>query len=101
MTFVDNGNGTATFSGTPAPGTGSDYTLTVDAHNGVLADAVQTLTLNVDQPPTITSPDFDAFRVNTYGTATVTTTGFPDGPDPHALRRRSDASERRQLHGQR
>ena len=35
VTFVDNGNGTATLSGTPAAGTGGTYPLTFTAANGV------------------------------------------------------------------
>ena len=37
VTFIDNGNGTATLSGTPAAGTGSlvPYSLTITASNGV------------------------------------------------------------------
>ena len=35
VTFVDNGNGTATLAGTPAAGTGGTYPLTITAANGV------------------------------------------------------------------
>ncbi|MCX6020305.1 MAG: putative Ig domain-containing protein [Chloroflexi bacterium] len=47
VTFTDNGNGTASLSGTPAAATAGTYNLTITAHNGVGADAVQTLTLTV------------------------------------------------------
>ena len=47
MTFVDNGNGTATLAGTPAAGTGGTYALTITAANGVLPDATQSFTLTV------------------------------------------------------
>jgi hypothetical protein len=77
VTFVDNGNGTATLSGTPGPGIGGTYTLTIDAHNGVLADATQTITLSIDQPPAITSPNYSTLLVDTFSTITFTTTGFP------------------------
>ncbi len=77
LSFVDNGNGTANLSGTPAADSGGTYTFSIDAHNGILADAVQTFTLTVYQPPVITSPDFNAFREYTFGTATITATGFP------------------------
>ena len=47
MTFVDNGNGTATLSGTTtAAGT---YPLTFTAANGVLPNATQSFTLTVNQ----------------------------------------------------
>jgi hypothetical protein len=52
VTFHDNGNGTATLSGTPAAGTLGSYPITITAHNGAGADAVQTLTLTVAQPAT-------------------------------------------------
>src|SRR5436190_1807695 len=47
VTFIDNGDGTATLAGTPALGTVGDWTFTVTAHNGVGADAVQTYMLTV------------------------------------------------------
>ena len=47
VTFTDNGNGTATLSGTPtAAGT---YPLTLTAANGVLPNATQSFTLTVTQ----------------------------------------------------
>ena len=48
VTFVDNGNGTATLSGTPAANTNGSYTLTITAHNGAGADAAQSFTLTVN-----------------------------------------------------
>ena len=51
VTFVDNGDGTATLAGTPAGGTGGTYTLTITATNGVTPDATQSFTLTVDQAP--------------------------------------------------
>jgi hypothetical protein len=51
LTLKDNGNGTATISGTPAAGTGGSYPLTVTATNGEGAAATQTLTLTVTAPP--------------------------------------------------
>ncbi len=55
VTFTDNGDGTATLSGTPAAGTGGAYPITITATNGVGPDATQSFTLTVDQAPTITS----------------------------------------------
>jgi hypothetical protein len=77
LTFVDNGNGTATLSGTPAPGTGGTYALTFTASNGVHAPAVQVFTLTVTQAPAVTSATSTTFTAGTPGTFTVTTTGFP------------------------
>ena len=56
VTFADNGNGTATLAGTPAPGTGGTYLLTITAGNGIGGNAAQTLTLTVLQAPGITEP---------------------------------------------
>lgn len=47
MSFTDNGDGTATLSGTPASGTAGTYSLPLTAHNGSGADSAQLLTLNV------------------------------------------------------
>jgi hypothetical protein len=47
VTFVNNGNGTATLSGTPASGSGGTYSLTFTASNGV-GSANQTFTLTVN-----------------------------------------------------
>ena len=55
LTFTDNGNGTATLSGTPTAGTGGTYPLTFTAHNGVGSDATQNFTLTVNQSVTINS----------------------------------------------
>ena len=55
MTFVDNGDGTGTLSGTPAAGTGGVYALTFTAANGVLPNATQAFTLTVNEAPAITS----------------------------------------------
>jgi hypothetical protein len=47
VTFVDNGNGTATLSGTPGSNTGGPYSFTITAANGVPADATQSFTLRI------------------------------------------------------
>ena len=78
VTFVSNGNGTATLSGTPAAGTAGSYSLSITAHNGVGNDAVQNFTLTVAQPPAITSAASTSFVVGTAGSLLVTTTGFPE-----------------------
>ena len=51
--FADKGNGTATLSGTAAVGAGGSYPITIEASNGVLPNAVQSFTLTVQAPPTI------------------------------------------------
>src|SRR5882724_5824645 len=77
VTFVDNGNGTAKLSGTPAAATGGTYSITIKAHNGSGADATQTFTLTVNQAPAITSATATSFSVSALGSFTVTATGFP------------------------
>ncbi|MEO7254600.1 MAG: Ig-like domain-containing protein [Casimicrobium sp.] len=47
MSYVDNGNGTGTLSGTPASGTVNTYALTFTPSNGVGAPTVQAFTLTV------------------------------------------------------
>jgi hypothetical protein len=47
VSFVDNGNGTATLAGTPAAGTGGSYPVSLTASNGTLPDAGQSFTLTV------------------------------------------------------
>jgi hypothetical protein len=77
VTFHDNGNGTGTLSGTPAPGTGGTYGFTLTASNGVSPNATQSFTLTVNQAPAITSANNTTFTAGTAGSFTVTTTGFP------------------------
>jgi hypothetical protein len=47
VTFVNNGNGTATLAGTPAAGAAGTYNLTIAAANGVGTPATQNFTLSV------------------------------------------------------
>ena len=79
VTFVDNHDGTATLSGTPASGTMGDYPLTLTAANGVGSDAHQSFTLRIAQPSTITSAASTSFIEHAADSFTVTTTGFPVG----------------------
>jgi len=77
VTFVDNGNGTATLAGIPQAGSGGRYVLTLKATNGT-AVVQQSFTLTVNQPPVFTSPSSVAFPVNQANSSfTFTTTGFP------------------------
>ena len=56
VSFTDNQDGTAAFSGTPAAGTAGTYTVSVTASNGVGLPSVQTFTLTVlAQSPTATT----------------------------------------------
>ncbi|MBV5344989.1 MAG: putative Ig domain-containing protein, partial [Rhodoferax sp.] len=76
VTLIDNGDGTATLSGTPAAGTGGSYTLTFTASN-TAGNTPQTFTLNINQAPVITSAAATTFNVGAAGSFTVTRTGFP------------------------
>jgi hypothetical protein len=78
VTFTDNGNGTATLSGTPVPETGGSHSLTLTASNGSAPDATQSFTLTVDQPPEFTSGASTSFSVGSSGNFIVDTRGFPD-----------------------
>jgi hypothetical protein len=81
ITFTDNGDGTATLAGTPAPGTSGSYPLTITAANGVSPGATQSFALTVN-PATPAAPDINsggsaAFTVGTQGSFSVLTTGNP------------------------
>jgi len=56
VTFVDNGDGTATLAGTPGPNTAGVYPLTITANNGFSPSVQQAFTLTVASsvpgPPT-------------------------------------------------
>jgi LPXTG-site transpeptidase (sortase) family protein len=54
VNLTDNGNGTATLSGTPAVGTNGTYNLVLTANNGVLPNATQNFTLIVKTGPIVT-----------------------------------------------
>jgi large repetitive protein len=77
VTFVDNKNGTATLSGTPAAGTGGVYDFTITANNGVGSPATQAFVLTVNERTAITNADSTIFVVGTAGSFTFTTTGYP------------------------
>ena len=78
VTFVDNGDGTATLGGTPAAGTGGGYPLSITASNGLVPPGSQSFMLTVDELPIITSTDHATFTAGARGTFTVTTTaGYP------------------------
>ncbi len=64
-------------SGTPAPGTGGSYPVTVTASDGLLTQTTQSFTLIVEGPPAITSSDSATFTVGQPGTFLVTSAGVP------------------------
>jgi LPXTG-site transpeptidase (sortase) family protein len=77
ITLVDNGNGTATLSGTPDASDVGVYTINLTGDNSILPDASQVLTLTIGQPPVISSPDHVVFEVGSTGLFNMTSTGLP------------------------
>ena len=75
--FTDNGNGTATISGTPAANSAGVYSLTITASNGIGQPATQSFALTVNQAPAITSAASTTATVGTAFSFTVTATGYP------------------------
>ena len=76
ITFRDNGDGTATISGT-APAQPGTYPVTITASNGVSPTVRQSLLIYVGTPPSITSAASAQLVVGAAGSFTVTTGGFP------------------------
>ncbi len=54
VTFVDNGDGTATLAGSPGPFTSGDYPLTIVANSGIGAADFEPFDLTVDDLPIVT-----------------------------------------------
>ena len=71
LTFTDNGDGTATLSGTPTAA--GPTNLTITASNGIDPDATQTMAVVVGTGPTFTSADSQTATVGTGFSFTVTT----------------------------
>jgi DNA-binding beta-propeller fold protein YncE len=80
ITLTDNGNGTATLSGTAPAGPAGSYPITVTAANGVGSPATQAFTLTVTtaaSAPAVTSAPAAAATFGTVFGFTVTTDGYP------------------------
>jgi len=77
LTFVDNGDGTATIAGTPQAAAAGDHQVVVSATSGTLPAVDQTLTLKVKQVPAFTSTASATFRVGVAGRFTVMAVGVP------------------------
>ncbi|MBS0261881.1 MAG: hypothetical protein JSS02_07980 [Planctomycetes bacterium] len=76
IVFTPRNNGTASFTGTPRPGTGGTYKLTLTADNGI-GIAVQQFVLTIQEPPLFTSAQSDTFQTGQLNSFLVTTTGSP------------------------
>ena len=106
LSFTDNGNGTASLSGTPAAGSAGSYPITLTAANGVGPGASQSFTLTVAAlSATGASPTTIAQGTNGLA-VTIAGTGFepggePDsvGPGDHVLLRRGREPDRHQRQG--
>ncbi len=100
VTFVDNGNGTATLSGTPALSAVGPYDLTVRASNGVDPDATLQVTLEVVPPVSIETTALPEASIGSaYGGQIVAIGGLPpyeftlvDGSLPAGLSLAPDGS---------
>ncbi|HEY3319245.1 MAG TPA: MBG domain-containing protein, partial [Planctomycetota bacterium] len=94
VTFVDNGDGTATLAGNPVTGSGGMYSFSFTASNGIAPDAVQPFSLTVNEASSIISDSTTTFTVGIAGDFTVVTGhDFPEltlistpGPLPDAVK---------------
>ena len=77
VSFTDNGDGTATLSGTPDAGSAGNYSFAITANNGVGAAVTQNFVLTVAQAPAITSLAAATFTTGSVGTFAVVSTGLP------------------------
>jgi hypothetical protein len=77
LSFTDNGDGTATISGTPSSSSLGSYSLTLQAAN-VVGSTSQPFVLTVVTPPTFSSASTVGFVVNQSGTFTIKTSGGVD-----------------------
>lgn len=69
--------GTAVLAGTPSPGSGGAYPVTISASNGVTPVAKQRFTLIIHQAPSITSASKAVFHAGVSRRFHITTRGFP------------------------
>ena len=90
ITFVDNGDGTATLAGTTNDPIGA-YPITITAHNGLAVDATQSFTFNIGSPTpcvsnaqVLSDGDFEAATLAPWsgfggGTVALTTADHVSG----------------------
>jgi hypothetical protein len=70
--------GTATLRGTPGPGTGGSYPITISASNGIGSPATQDFVLTVDEGATFTSAPSTTATVGTSFDFSVTVSASPE-----------------------
>jgi sugar lactone lactonase YvrE len=68
---------TGNFVGSPDPGTGGLYPLTLVLHNGIGPDATKQFNMRVDEPAAFTNPPSTTFTVGAAGSFTCTLLGYP------------------------
>ena len=76
LNLTDNGNGTATITGSPSVGSGGSYTITVIATNAFGSNS-NTFTMKIDEPPAITSASSAVATTSTVFNFQVTSIGYP------------------------
>ena len=84
LSFVDNGDGTATLAGTPAVGSQGSYPITITAANGVSPNATQNLVLTVDAAGTVPAATVSTGAASDV-TATAATLNWTVQPAGHDL----------------
>ncbi len=84
VTFVDNGDGTATLAGTPADGTAATYPVTVEASNGKLSSS-QDVTLTVSLATQTVAITSDAPANAVVGQTYAVTTSAGESGQPVVL----------------
>ena len=80
VSLTDNGDGTATLTGTPSAGSAGSYPVTITATNGVNPDASQHFTLTVNAGPAITLQPTD--QTTTVGISARFTAAASGTPTP-------------------
>jgi hypothetical protein len=86
VTLVDNGDGSATLSGTPADGTTGTYSLIITASNGRTPDATQNFTLTISPAPlAITAGSTTMPQGGTVPAITPSYSGFVNGDGEASL----------------
>jgi hypothetical protein len=86
VTLVDNGDGTATLSGTPADGTTGTYSFMITASNGTVPDATQNFTLTISPAPlTVTAGSTTMTRGAVVPVIAHSYSGFVNGDSGTSL----------------
>jgi hypothetical protein len=79
VTFTNNGNGTATIAGTPAPNTAGAYSVKINANNGVAPPASQNFTFTVTCPVISLLPATSTTFTANYNDAAYSQAFTPSG----------------------